>query len=79
MLRGRMPVTQGLPESWHETENLHLCTLLDFDDLAKESGFEVESVTPIASGRAGAPSPRTSRALNWLSEEAVFVLKRAKP
>ncbi len=79
MLRGRMPVTQGLPDSWHETENLHLCTLLDFDDLAKESGFEVESVTPIASGRAGAASPATSRALNWLSEEAVFVLKRAQP
>jgi methionine biosynthesis protein MetW len=76
-LRGRMPVTQGLPDSWHETENLHLCTLLDFDDLAKQSGFDLESVTRIAAGKASAPSRATSSLLNWLSEEAVFVLKRA--
>jgi len=76
-LRGRMPVTQGLPDSWHETENLHLCTLLDFDDLAKQSGFDLESVTRIAAGKASAPSRATSSMLNWLSEEAVFVLKRA--
>ncbi len=76
-LRGRMPVTQGLPDSWHETENLHLCTLLDFDDLAKQSGFDLESVTRIADGKASAPSRATSSLLNWLSEEAVFVLKRA--
>jgi methionine biosynthesis protein MetW len=76
-LRGRMPVTQGLPDSWHETENLHLCTLLDFDDLAKQTGFDLESVTRIADGKASAPSRATSSLLNWLSEEAVFVLKRA--
>ena len=78
LLNGRMPVTQGLPDSWHETENLHLCTLLDFDDLAKQSGFDLESVTRIAAGKASAPSRATSSLLNWLSEEAVFVLKRAR-
>ena len=77
LLNGRMPVTQGLPDSWHETENLHLCTLLDFDDLAKQSGFDLESVTRIAAGQASAPSRATSHLLNWLSEEAVFVLERA--
>jgi methionine biosynthesis protein MetW len=77
LLNGRMPVTQGLPDSWHETENLHLCTLLDFDDLAKQSGFDLETVTRIAAGKASAPSRATSSLLNWLSEEAVFVLKRA--
>ncbi len=77
LLNGRMPVTQGLPDSWHETENLHLCTLLDFDDLAKQSGFDLESVTRIAAGKASAPSRATSNVLNWFSEEAVFVLKRA--
>jgi methionine biosynthesis protein MetW len=77
LLNGRMPVTQGLPDSWHETENLHLCTLLDFDDLAKQSGFDLESVTRIAAGKASAPSRATSSLLNLLSEEAVFVLKRA--
>jgi methionine biosynthesis protein MetW len=74
---GKMPITSGLPESWHQTENLHLCTLLDFEALAVASGFKVASVTRIANGRAGKPSKRTTGLLNWLSEEAVFVLDRA--
>jgi methionine biosynthesis protein MetW len=73
---GRMPVTQGLPESWHETENLHLCTLLDFQDLAQACGFAVSSITRIANGRAGGPSSRATRLLNLVSEEAVFILDR---
>jgi methionine biosynthesis protein MetW len=77
LLTGRMPITKGLPENWHQTENLHLCTLLDFDELARASRFDVTSVTRIANGRAGGPSSGTSALLNWLSEEAVFVLDRA--
>jgi methionine biosynthesis protein MetW len=74
---GRMPITHGLPENWHQTENLHLCTLLDFQDLAIASGFRVASVTRIANGSAGAPASRATGLLNWLAEEAVFVLDRA--
>ncbi len=77
LMTGKMPITKGLPENWHQTENLHLCTLLDFEELAIASGFKVASVTRIANGRAGGPSSRTSGLLNWLSEEAVFVLERA--
>jgi methionine biosynthesis protein MetW len=77
LLTGRMPITKGLPDNWHQTENLHLCTLLDFDELARASGFQVTSVTRIAAGRAGGPATHTSALLNLLSEEAVFVLDRA--
>ena len=29
-LKGTMPVTENLPYSWHETPNIHLCTIKDF-------------------------------------------------
>jgi methionine biosynthesis protein MetW len=77
LLTGKMPITKGLPENWHQTENLHLCTLLDFEELALASGFKVASVTRIANGRADGPSTKVTHLLNWLSEEAVFVLERA--
>ena len=35
MLRGRMPVTRTLPYRWHETPNIHLCTIRDFEVLAR--------------------------------------------
>jgi methionine biosynthesis protein MetW len=77
LLSGRMPITKGLPETWYQTENVHLCTLLDFETLAKDSGFAITTVTRIAGGNAGSPATRTSALLNLLAEEAVFELDRA--
>ena len=34
LLLGRMPVTPSLPSSWYGTENIHLCTIKDFEDLS---------------------------------------------
>lgn len=31
-IRGRMPITQGLPHGWYDTPNIHLFTLADFTD-----------------------------------------------
>ncbi len=33
-LRGRMPNSLALPQSWHETPDIHPCTLADFESLA---------------------------------------------
>ena len=30
---GKMPVTQQLPDSWHETPNIHICSINDFEEL----------------------------------------------
>ena len=31
LLRGRMPVSDALPYEWHNTPNVHMCTVADFD------------------------------------------------
>lgn len=42
LLNGRMPVTSPLPESWHATPNIHLCTLKDFETLCSELLITIE-------------------------------------
>ena len=42
LLNGRMPVTSPLPESWHATPNIHLCTLKDFEMLCSELLISIE-------------------------------------
>lgn len=74
-LQGRMPVTSSLPSSWHETENIHLCTVRDFAALATSLGIEVERAYPISGGRAGSPFARTLWRANWFAEDVVFVLQ----
>lgn len=39
--RGRMPVTSGLPNSWYNTNNIHLCTVRDFEALCAQKGIRI--------------------------------------
>ena len=38
---GKMPVTPELPSSWYETENIHLCTIKDFEKLCSDKNIKV--------------------------------------
>lgn len=69
-LGGRMPVTRSLPVSWHETPNIHFCTITDFEALAAEMGLTVERRAGLVSGRQVAFWP------NLLADTGVFVLRR---
>ena len=41
LLSGKMPVTGTLPNTWHDTDNIHLCTIKDFENLCSECGIDV--------------------------------------
>jgi len=41
ILLGRMPVTGQMPYDWHNTPNIHLCTLKDFERLSHKLGFSI--------------------------------------
>ena len=70
-LGGRMPVTKSLPVSWHETSNIHFCTIDDFRALAAAQGLRVESAAFLSGGRR-----RGAALANLMAEQAVFVLGR---
>lgn len=73
-LRGRMPVTALLDNSWYDSPNIHLCTIRDFVALCDEIGVRIEkSVTLDRHGRPFTLNPSGSLA-NLLAEQGVFVL-----
>ena len=41
LFRGAMPVTDILPYRWHNTPNIHLCTIKDFMDFCKKNNYEI--------------------------------------
>lgn len=71
LLSGRMPVTRTLPVAWHETPNIHLCTIDDFRELIAERGYVVEHASFLTGNRHIGPMCANLRA-----EHAVFVLRR---
>lgn len=76
LLNGRMPVTSGNGARWYESDDIHLCTILDFVALTRELGLEIEQALSL--GRAGEARPiRTiGRWANLTGEQAIFLLRR---
>ena len=52
VLQGRMPVSKTLPYSWHDTPNIHLCTVKDFEDLTHKIGAEILDEHVLHAGRS---------------------------
>ena len=42
LFSGKMPVTSSLPDDWHDTPNIHLCTIKDFEMLCTQCEINVD-------------------------------------
>ncbi|WP_238313436.1 methionine biosynthesis protein MetW [Methylobacterium crusticola] len=76
LLRGRMPVTDILPDAWYETPNIHHCTIRDFVGLCRLVGARIERASALDA--AGNPM---RFALPWwvwnlAGAQGVFLLRR---
>ena len=71
VLRGRMPVSKSLPYQWHNTPNVRVLTIKDFEALAPEVGVTILDRIVLHEGqpiRWGA---------NWRGSLAVYRVKRS--
>jgi methionine biosynthesis protein MetW len=41
LTKGTMPITKTLPDEWHNTPNLHMCTIKDFVHFVKSRNFRI--------------------------------------
>ena len=67
---GRMPVSDALPYEWHNTPNVHLCTLLDFEDLCAAQGISIVERIALANGKPVTDNPNVN------SELAIYRVKK---
>ena len=76
-LSGRMPITGTLTHPWHETPNIHLCTIADFVALARELDARIDRALAVdESGDVRALSV-PGYWDNLTAEGAIFLLSRA--
>jgi methionine biosynthesis protein MetW len=71
---GRMPRNELLPYAWHNTPNVHLCTVADFRHLCRQQGLERTHEIFLL------PPSRQLSALgaNWRAGLAIFQVRRGK-
>lgn len=75
LTRGRMPMTEALPNAWHDTPNIHMCSVRDFAEMAEGLGLTIERTVSLNGGKARDVKPLSSRA-NIFSEAAIFLIAR---
>ena len=75
-IRGRMPVTENLPDTWYDTPNIHFCTIRDFMELCREVGARMDKAVALNAG--GKPMRVTLPWWVWnlFGEQGVFLLTR---
>ena len=71
---GKMPVTPELPSSWYETENIHLCTIRDFEDLCSNENINIKD--RIYLNKNGTQGNLASLSPNFLAVEGVYLLEK---
>jgi methionine biosynthesis protein MetW len=73
---GRMPMTSVWARPWHETPNIHPCTIRDFFVLCAEEGYVVEKWLAVDEEGRRAPRRRSAGLANLFGEQALFQLRR---
>ena len=72
VLAGTMPVSSDLPFAWHNTPNVHLCTLHDFEQLCADIGAKVDERSVLTRGLPVGVLP------NLLGSLAIYRVSRAR-
>jgi methionine biosynthesis protein MetW len=75
-LRGRMPVTDLMPDAWYETANIHHCTIRDFVGLCRILGARIEAATALDSRGRPMRFALPWWAWNLFGAQGVFLLSR---
>jgi len=71
VLAGHMPVSDNLPHQWHDTPNVHLCTISDFEDFCAGHGVKILERKVLTGGQPVALLP------NLLGSLAVYRFRKA--
>ncbi|MFD2263699.1 methionine biosynthesis protein MetW [Lacibacterium aquatile] len=73
---GRMPRTDTLAYEWHDTPNIHFCTLVDFVELARSLDLTIEKLMVLDAVGKPLQGLAGKSFANLLGEQAVVLLKR---
>ena len=72
---GKMPVTNDLKLPWYDTQNIHLCTIKDFNNLIIELNLQIDEKFGINKKRE-LSFPFNLFSLNIFASHAVFVVSK---
>ncbi|MDA7828912.1 methionine biosynthesis protein MetW [bacterium] len=71
---GKMPMTKTLPYSWHNTPNLHMCTIKDLFNYCDEQNITIQKVIGINEDKTSSIKKSNLEIKNFFSKLGIFLI-----
>ena len=71
---GKMPVTKTLPNSWHNTPNLHMCSIKDLFHFCAEKNIEIKKAIGINEDKTSEIKKGNLEIKNFFSKLGIFLI-----
>ena len=71
---GKMPMTKTLPHSWHNTPNLHMCSIKDLFNYCDEQNIKIRKVIGLNEDKTSLIKKNNLEIKNFFSKLGIFVI-----
>ena len=71
---GKMPMTRTLPYSWHNTPNLHMCSIKDLFNYCDEQNINIQKVIGLNEDKTSLIKKNNLEIKNFFSKLGIFLI-----
>ena len=76
LIKGTMPITKTLPDEWHNTSNLHMCSIKDFVYFAKNRNFKITKSLALNNESISFIKDNNLGYKNLIADLGIFLIER---
>ena len=76
LFKGTMPITKSLPEQWHSTPNLHMCTIKDFVNFIKFKEIKMIKTLALNSNNTSNITTNNLGTKNLFADLGIFLIEK---
>ena len=76
LFKGTMPITKSLPEQWHSTPNLHMCTIKDFVNFVKSKQIKMIKTLALNSNNTSNITTINLGTKNLFADLGIFLIEK---
>ena len=76
LFKGTMPITKPLPEQWHSTPNLHMCTIKDFVNFIKFKEIKMIKTLALNSNNTSNITNSNLGTKNLFADLGIFLIEK---
>ena len=76
LLKGTMPITKTLPDEWHNTPNIHMCSIKDFFNFVKSRDIKIFKSLAINNKNASIISDSNLTIKNLFADLGIFLIEK---